>query len=743
MNIELLKEIEVIINPKLITYLHKLELDVSILKDYINILKINNIKEYENKKVITQSLFPELYQLSSDKLTNDKIVELIYDTKKGIPNLIYFPLKTINNYESKQEIYDSKTDSWKIIDLPYLKGEFIKYFIGNQEEPSYYSYENIKTILIKIINEYIDRHIITEIKNNLLLDSFKEDKLYRQYISEVLGLTINEISKTWSEYQPNNWKSNRLLMTSTEKIGILPSFIRDYFNGIDNKNETMLYLRYGSIGDGDCLFHSYLDMTNRNYVSLPSIREKRNMTQQFRKWLSDNSKKLDYQYLNPQLSYFLLESEDSDEVSYEAYQKHLKNCSEYGYDLDFIYLMNVIDYKKKSLIYQKKQDLKQLKTQPNTINQQKKLKINIKDIYNDKLYDSYNIFLFSYDLNRLNINNNENKVEFGKQFVQLLPHYQYQPNRNSIFLFNVGGMHFEGIIRIPLPKNKPTFTQWKLKHSLTSNSSDDSNSSINSIDIKKTKKKDKLLFNKYFDTNYIINHMYPYYNYSCTQYLNKEDLIKHLVQYIKLSGQNTESWESHPIRNWKQDENYPCEKIDGYSRYDGFRIPDTRGVCPNKHPWRFKIGKSDNFCCSKTKKSAFNKIKENEIDNNYKDCLGNQIPILNKITRKNIFTNKDTTPDIKNKKNKKSKKVTQTGEDLKNWRRYQDRSWVKKLVELGIINNDGSNFNKINIIYQNRPKGVLKTNSEVVEYILSNLNDSSSKSSSSISTESELTSSDE
>lgn len=625
MDIKLLEDIDIQINYKLLNYLHVFKLNRNILKEYIILLKLDKVEGLQNRQVITELLFPEIYQDFKDKIGENKIIELIYD--KGIYNLIHYPLKSIDNYENNRDIYDNESDTWKKIDLIYLKNEILKYFIGIGEEP-YYNYNNIKSILYKIIIDYVERQYINDKKNELLLDSFEEDKLYREYISDILGISINEISKTWTSYKPDKWNKNHLNMTNVGKLGIVPTFIRDYLNTIDKQNENMIYLRYGSIGDGDCLFHSYLDMTSQEYLLEDNNSKKQEITNHFRKWLSDNVELFDYNYLNPQLSYFLLESDDSDEVSFQAYKKHLKNCSEYGYDLDFVYLMNIIDYKKISLI----QDIKQkLKDSGNS----NKLKKEIQEIRKDKKYNSYNIFLFSYDLNRININNYKDKQEFGKQFLQLLPHYNYQSNRNSILLFNVGGMHFEGIIRIPLPKNKLTFTQWKYKI----------NSSIKYI---QKSKKINTLFNKYFDKNYLIDYLYPKYNYSATQYTNKENIIQHLLTYIKSSGENTESWESHPIRNWKDNIYYLCEKGE-FARNKGFRIPNNRGVCPIKHPWRFKMGKSDNFCCSISKKIAKQKIESTETDNNYKDALNNELPILQKLTNKNIF-NKTKTNQTKKKK---------------------------------------------------------------------------------------------
>ena len=722
MDIELLRDIDVDVDVKLTDYFDIFDLDTDKLQEYIILLKLNKVKGLRQRKIITELLFPEIYQDFENKICVGKILELIYDTNKGIPNLIDFPLKSIDNFEKgkDREVYDYQSETWKKIDENFLKDELVKFFIGTPEEQPVYNHENIKKILYKIVKEYVDRQYVINQKSELLMNSFLEDQLYREYISDTLGISIDEITETWSNYRPDKWSKNHLNITDIGKIGILPSFIRDYLNSIDNQNENMLYLRYGSIGDGDCLFHSYLDMTSQEYLSKNTTREKQTITKNFRKWLSDNAKLFDYNYLNPQISYFLFENGYSDEVSYKGYKKHLKNCSEYGYDLDYIYLMNIFDYKRLNLIHQLTEKIK------NKEDNIDKLRKEIREIKKDKKYNSYNIFLFSYDLNRINIDNHEDKQEFGKQFVQLLPHYTYQSDRDSILLFNVGGMHFEGIIRIPLPKNKLTFTNWKLKH--RSNSSSVINSSSYKKKSKNTKntQKKNTLFNGYFDNRYLLTHFYPQYDYSATQYTNRDSIIQHLITYIKSSGEQTESWESHPIRNWKDDIYYLCEK-DGYSREEGFRIPDNRGICPINHPWRFKMGNSDNFCCSKSKKIAEQKLKLLGKDNNYKDALGNQLPILQKITSHDIFNNqeqqKKTKKNMVEQQQKKTKKnIINTSINYKGWNYYKDRSWVIKLVDMGIIKEDGSNFEIVEEIYQNRPKGVLKTNNDVVAYVLDNIN---------------------
>lgn len=669
------------------------------IEDLKVIYQLNTLIKLKDKIKYSKKIFPELYRLVDktdgvfkDDFTEEDITNFIYDKKYGIP----FLLKVfLNSLDKDKELYDYEQEKWII--EKYSKDSFLK-------DLTKLSLEEIKKKLSTSINDNINRQLKKNQIEKYLNDIITLDNKYIEYLNKVLNIPEKEISEPWND--------NSSLMTQKGKIGILPNPIREYLESIDKQDGRVIYLRYGSIPDGDCLFHSYLDLTNLEYFKLSpnkcqERKEKEKHLRELRFWLKNNCTEYDYNYLNPQLSY----AKQGQRIDYKQYADHLGNITEWGYDLDIIYLMNTLEYRLKEIIQKlenKREKIKIEMSDKNSLeNLEKKIqKINIQidKLKKDYSYHSYNIFLFHFDPEHLVLPEESEKMEeYGKRFIHLLDHYQYDKNRNNIFIYNKDSVHYESIIRIHLPENLPSFNEWLQDES-----------SINSDD-----HSGDLIVNKEYLN---INHQ------QISQYNSSEEIITNLVNHIQEVGENAKSWESHSIRNWEDSINYTCSKNNGnYKKIDGFKIPDHRGVCPTDTPWRFKMGNTDNFCCIDSEEKAKEAIRNIPEENEYKDSFNREIPRINKIDA-NIIK-KNTLKNLEKKQHKKTHKnkshsnndldslrtmLQLEGKKTKGFDYYKEKPWVKHLIDEGYIQKDGENFEKYDIYYQFCCKK-LRTHSAVID----------------------------
>ena len=129
-----------------------------------------------------------------------------------------------------------------------------------------------------------------------------------------------------------NIKINPKIKTTlkTNKLGNLP---KDIYENLEKYDKNYYYLRYGSSGDGNCLYHSILNLIDDNYITEKSKQNKHDICLQFKKLLADNVTKHDYEYLNLNEQYDTI----------EQYKKHLSEDGKWGTDEDIIYISSFLD----------------------------------------------------------------------------------------------------------------------------------------------------------------------------------------------------------------------------------------------------------------------------------------------------------------------------------------------------------------------------------------------------------------
>lgn len=639
----------------------------------LNLLYRLNSLNRRNRGKYTKLIFPEIYRLAIQFNIEEKNITNIIYSNSCLKDLLQRPLRAMKNLGKDR--YDPEKGKWVKTTVEDINDSLLKMIVtGEYGDPPILSIEGIRNYISKYTQTEIERKYTEIQRQHFLNETISEDEKYKNYLSEILNIPYRSITNPWGGEKGN--QGEYMITTTNGSFGILPFPLKNYLQSISTEGENMIYLRYGSIPDGDCLFHSYLDATDPNYFQKSSgikgKKDKQNIMGKYRKWLKDNLSEYDYDYLNPHISNAL-----GNKKNFEDYAKHFGNITEWGWDLDIPYLMNISDY------------------------------------YSS---ESYNIFLFAFDPRRIPLQEEGQGIEdYGKYFIQLLPHYNYDEKRKNIFIFNKDGSHFESIIHIPLPDGMPTFSQWSTEYSSKLKLSKKERGKH-----KKTAKKDSLTKFKLNKEYLVDNHI------NIFPYDSSEQIIRNLVTHIQETGESHQSWQQFPIRNWEKLDSYTCGKY--YKKSDGYAIPNHRGVCPAENPWRFKIGISDNFCCTDTKEKANNAIKSLPIEGQYKDINDKEIPRVIEVTDKII--NENTYKEILERKKSLKKKteselkelrkeLKKRGKKTKGYEYYESEEWVKQLIQIGYINSNGSNFEKFDIYYQLRPKGILKTQDDVLIYMTS------------------------
>lgn len=699
---------------------------------------LNNLRTLKTRSEATSHFFPEIYRLKDTfDIEESLIIKYLYDKDRGIPSILK---STNSSLELSKKGQDKYVDGKWIVER--LSAEQLREWFKNQitvkEEQEDFpplSLDGIKKKLFDNIKLEIDRYFKEQQKKNFLENNVELDNQFRIYLSEVLEIPLENITNPWGKHKIRGKTHFSALTTAIGKIGVLPNLIREYLESIDKKENRTLYLRYGSIGDGDCLFHSYLDLTNKHYFQIPpnskGIRQKQSVMRNLRYWLQNNCSKYDYDYINPQIS---RAEGHGKNYSYRDYIDHLGTITDWGFDLDIIYIMNSIEYRHKQI--RDNLEKKIIKIQHKIDNDpekkdkylKKKTHVEEEIIKLDKehLYQSYNTYLFHFDPDHIVLPEEEAQMaEYGKRFIHLLDHYQYDERRKNIFIFNKEGQHYESIFKIDIPEGKPKFKDWLRKKEKLA---EEGNKDGKLLTIKKKKKNNKKTKKKssnpdkiIMDRDYLIdNHELLF------QYNSGEDLIQNLSAHIKSSGIDQLSWQNGSIRNWFNSDEYTCGKEEGeYKTSDGYTVPNYRGVCPTDNPWRFKMGNTDNFCCVDTEQKAIDANKDYVEEDEYQDASGRKLPLFTKID--NEILTSQTYENI-NKRKTKSKKYKRPSLDddielialrieleeentkrekrgdkikmPKSFEYYKDKPWVKDLIKEGYLEENGSNFEKFDIYYQ-------------------------------------------
>ena len=116
---------------------------------------------------------------------------------------------------------------------------------------------------------------------------------------------------------------------NSKELGNLPEEI---FTELEENDTDYYYLRHGAIGDGNCLYHSILNLIEENYLSL-SIKNKTQRCLEFKKKLAKNITEHDYNYIKLKKNYPTL----------KKYKDHLLKNRKWGTGEDIIYISSFLN----------------------------------------------------------------------------------------------------------------------------------------------------------------------------------------------------------------------------------------------------------------------------------------------------------------------------------------------------------------------------------------------------------------
>jgi hypothetical protein len=190
-------------------------------------------------------------------------------------------------------------------------------------------------------------------------------------------------------------------LTTVGSLGLLPEELKDI---LDNVNYQ--YFRYGSIGDGDCLFHSFLEAINPGYYKLDGnsrkgFFQKQKMSRSLRKYMAKNVN----QHF---MEYFSIDGL----FNKQTYIQHLLNIGEYGENDDITFFSGL---------------------------------------------KNVNVFIF-----QSGVDDNGNSIS-----PIAINNFQFNINLPSIFIYNMNQHHYEPIIRLTkMDLKQPNFNKENLSNSI-------------------------------------------------------------------------------------------------------------------------------------------------------------------------------------------------------------------------------------------------------------------------------------
>lgn len=338
------------------------------------------IYRYSDKKSNSSIRNKNAYlKLLSDilKLSDHKIKQNII--KNGYFKNLY--LKN-TNYITSEKKKVSKTNLTKfLVILKRVTNEELKRI---RKDKNIYGTVSID----QKIQNIIDSHFERDQKMKLKKIYENNQKKYFKDIRKILFKKHSNLKKLEINFDGDE------AITNIGSIGILPKEIQDL---LTNENGYQ-YFRYGSIGDGNCLFHSFLEGVNQDYFNLDSNNviekhQKKRKASALRKYMAKNVNEHYMKYFN--INHLFNKNE---------YIKHLLNDGEYGENDDITFfsaLKNVNIF-----VFQSGLDENKISISPVAINN---LTFNIKlptmFIYNmNQVHYEPIIRLTNLDLSKNNLN---------------------------------------------------------------------------------------------------------------------------------------------------------------------------------------------------------------------------------------------------------------------------------------------------------------------------------------------------
>ena len=302
-----------------------------------NILFIQNLAKNGPKKKTLKKHF-SLSDIKKRKKTLKKIIKIGSDmeNKKNIKTNL--TLKILGDI---QKLSDSQIKK-KLINLK--GGYFYDLYINNTQKG------NKKTTISNLVNiiKRVGKEELTRVKKtreiktqkeieekiqNIINDHYERKekiKKAKKYKMDQKKYFKKKIKSLYTEFKElKNIKINIEgddCITPIGKLGLLPKEISNLLD-----NDEFQYFRYGSIGDGDCLFHSFLEAINKKYYQLDGGNrgeyfQKQKIVRSLRKYMAQNVNEHFMEYFSINGLF-----------NKESYIQHLLNIGEYGENDDITF----------------------------------------------------------------------------------------------------------------------------------------------------------------------------------------------------------------------------------------------------------------------------------------------------------------------------------------------------------------------------------------------------------------------
>ena len=220
---------------------------------------------------------------------------------------------------------------------------------------------------------------------------------------------------------------------SLKEFGNLPPEVTDILETNDQDN---YYLRYGAIGDGDCLYHAILNLIDDNYLS-ESGENKKKICSHFKKRLSRNVTMHDYKHLELIEQYPTLQD----------YKEHLQRKGNWGTDEDIVYISSILNIN--IFVFQHRRSLPSKKIVKQLVKRgfNKNSAIRAVLATNNKDIEAALIWLTAHEDDD-NINEPLDIEPYNISAPHCIKNSVYDETRPTIFLYNFNNMHYESIMRL-------------------------------------------------------------------------------------------------------------------------------------------------------------------------------------------------------------------------------------------------------------------------------------------------------
>ena len=218
-----------------------------------------------------------------------------------------------------------------------------------------------------------------------------------------------------------------------KEFGNLPPEVTDILETNDPDN---YYLRYGAIGDGNCLYHTILNLIDDNYLR-ESRGNKKRICNHFKQYLAANVTMHDYKHLD------LIEQYPP---ALQNYKEHLQN-REWGTDEDIIYISSILNINIFLFQHRRLSPNSKLVTQLVKGHFTKNSAIRAVLATNNEGIKEAIIWLTAHE-NDDNIDKPLDTLPYNICAPHCIKYSVYDETRPTIFLYNFNNMHYESIMRL-------------------------------------------------------------------------------------------------------------------------------------------------------------------------------------------------------------------------------------------------------------------------------------------------------